>query len=765
MGDKEYGALPVPDQASEPVVAFYLTQETDLPTRFQGEYQTVTFPVLSPAGRLVEKPALRVTFPYNKSVKEPAGLLGFGSDTRCHVLLPADVASPVHCRVYAQLNSGPRTWLVEDSSAQGTQIQDDDTSDDGSGKVVHGRRQAAQGLPSLTVGPYRFKFRLPISNEEIRRREEWFSLNKPVPVTSSMLDRQLGGLRSSWHRLERVGEGGNAKVYKYMERNTALLIAVKEEETSDVKHKEQVLKEVSFMKRLRHVSCSSCLLRVFTDYVKPYLVDFLFDDSDNKPMPMIFTAMPLYSGHLQSILPLSSTRIMERIMLQIAEGLRFMHSNQILHRDLKTENILVASPESIKIADYGWAASLEDTNSLYGMCGTMSFCAPEAYMTNEIHTAAIDVYSLGAVFYSILDHTKVKQGWVVRIFRGRRELFNTTFENASKNPPCQFPGLVQSMLDPNPKGRCSLDESIEVLKAQNHNWAKKLLLMPMATETHLAAAQIGAQKTTNPTVLQQTPFGRNGNKPGAPRPNHFAQVRWREERQKLHQAPVKYDPKNRGPIREGQEPAKPTRQALPIQKPRSKPAHDQGVNFSAGLPSYEEATGQNPFAPLARKEGLDKKLSQLRRQVKEPRLSRHPAFRSRNQAVNLHRANDAGIHRRHEPPARQAWRNKQFAELQRGAHGAAKGAYDTAKGTFIFSRALLCLACDGLLTGGDRVFKMFKDNPAARQALDHAAVQMPTADIKLMASVQRQARRTQRSVRMCTDEEMLDRQLMLSRKR
>ena len=257
MGDKKYGASPVLDQASEPVVAFYLTQETDLPTRFQGEYQIVTLQVLCPAGRPVEKPALRVTFPNNQSVSEPAGLLGFGSDVRCHVLLPPHVASPVHCRVYAQLNSGPRAWLVDDSSAQGTQIQDDDTSGDGSGKVVHGCRQAAQGLRSLTVGPYRFQIRLPISNEEIRRREDWFSFNKPVPVTSSMLARQLDGLQWSWHRLERVGEGGNAKVYKYMERNTALLVAVKEEEATSDEHKAQVLKEVNFMKRLRHVSYSS----------------------------------------------------------------------------------------------------------------------------------------------------------------------------------------------------------------------------------------------------------------------------------------------------------------------------------------------------------------------------------------------------------------------------------------------------------------------------------------------------------------------------
>lgn len=771
MNDKKYGALPFPDQASEPVVAFYLTQETNLPVEFLDEYQKVTIELPCSSGRRVEKPALRVTFSNAQSVEQPVGLLGFGSDFRCHVRLPADVASPVHCKVYAQLNSGPEVWVVDDSSAQGTRIQDDENLRNNLSTVLHGRRQAVQGLRSLTIGPYKFQIRPPIDNTEIRRRENWFRLNKPIPVTLTMLTRQLGGTRWDWARMELVGEGGNAKVHRYMEKSTALFVAVKEEKVSDSEHKAVVLKEINFMKTLQHVGrCDG--LRMFANSVKPFLVDLLFEETDNKPLPTIFTAMPLYLGHLISILPLPDMPTTERIMLQIAEGLRFMHSNLVLHRDLKPENILVVTSEHIKIADYGWAASLKDTNSLRGVCGTVSYCAPEVLWTNEIHTSAIDVYSLGAVYYAILDLEKVDRGWVVRLFRGKNAIFNTTFENAGRSPPHHFPGLVQTMLDPNRKGRCSLDETIEILKAQKYDWTKQAPLKPMAEGTHLAAGCFGVQKTINTPRLQQIPFGKAKPKVNPPKPAPFTQDQRPEKHQNLHQAPVKQDLKYGRPIWKRQEAATPTPQVPPMQKPRSQPAHVQGVNFNAGLPSYEEATGQNPFAPLVRQGDKNKLLSHLRRQVKEPRLSRHPAFRSRNLAVNLHRANDAGVHRRHEPPARQAWRNKQLAELQRGAYGAAKGAYgaakgtfDTAKGTFIFSRALLCLACDGLLTGGDRVFKIFKDNPAARQALDHAAVQMPTADIKLMASVQRQARRTQRSVRMCTDEEMLDRQLMLSRKR
>ena len=255
MNDKHDGDLTVRDQASEPVVACYLIQETDLPAKFQGEFQIVTSKILNSSGRAVEKPALRVTFPHDQPIEEPVGLLGFGSDLRCHVLLPAAIVSPVHCKVYAQLNSGPQFWLVEDSSAQGTGVEDDDTSSGSPNKIVHGRRQAAQGLRTLTFGPYRFQIRQPTSNVETRRRDDWYKLHKPIPVTWPMLARQLGSVQCNWLRREQVGEGGNAEVYKYMETNTALLIAIKEEEIMNSRQRALVLKEIELMKTLRHVSC------------------------------------------------------------------------------------------------------------------------------------------------------------------------------------------------------------------------------------------------------------------------------------------------------------------------------------------------------------------------------------------------------------------------------------------------------------------------------------------------------------------------------
>lgn len=252
--NKQGGVLSVPDQASEPIVAFYLTQETDLPVKFQGEYQVVTIKIPGSSGQPVQKPALRVTFAHDQSIEELVGLVGFGSDPRCQVLLPTNVVRSVHCRVYAQLNSGPQVWLVDDSSTQGTQVKDDETSHDKLTKNVHGRRQASQGLHTIRIGPYLFRIRAPVSNTEVRRREDWFRLNKPIPVTRKMLDRQLDGLAYDWLRMDRVGKGGNGVVYRYMEKRTALYVAIKEEKLEHPGLQLKVRKEVNYMETLCHVS-------------------------------------------------------------------------------------------------------------------------------------------------------------------------------------------------------------------------------------------------------------------------------------------------------------------------------------------------------------------------------------------------------------------------------------------------------------------------------------------------------------------------------
>lgn len=74
-----------------------------------------------------------------------------------------------------------------------------------------------------------------------------------------MLTRQAGGLQYEWLQIGGLGKGGFGEVYKCIETNTALLIAVKEVNATSEERKKMVMKEINFMRTLRHVSF--CLLQ------------------------------------------------------------------------------------------------------------------------------------------------------------------------------------------------------------------------------------------------------------------------------------------------------------------------------------------------------------------------------------------------------------------------------------------------------------------------------------------------------------------------
>lgn len=243
-----------PDDLSDALVALYLTEETGLPCNAK-EYEISLFKAPDSAGTFVERRALRVTFEKNTSIKQQRHLLTFGSDDQCcNVILVATEASPVHCKVYAQLNSGPNVWVIEDSSSDGTEYIDIDALRSGIPKKVVGRRIAAYGLRHIRIGRNIFSLWLPSDDHETSLRERWFQDLDPMLVTQNLLREQLRGAAEDYCAICPIGHGGMGDVFKYMELTTGLMIAVKEEEVKKEEADKRIQKEIAYMQSLRHVS-------------------------------------------------------------------------------------------------------------------------------------------------------------------------------------------------------------------------------------------------------------------------------------------------------------------------------------------------------------------------------------------------------------------------------------------------------------------------------------------------------------------------------
>ena len=177
--------------------------------------------------------------------------------------------------------------------------------------------------------------------------------------------------------------------------------------------------------------------------------------------------MPLYQGSLLDMMPITNETVLKQVMMQVMTGVLFMHQKSVLHRDIKPDNILVArkTPIHAVLADLGWAASLDNKYALRRPCGTVGFNAPEIPeegASNTLQTAAIDVFSLGATFFFMIEPDQY-----------RDETFVAALANRSSRPPRIYAGLVLSMMAPYPQDRPSLETCLEVVNNKMYTWTKE----------------------------------------------------------------------------------------------------------------------------------------------------------------------------------------------------------------------------------------------------------------------------------------------------
>ncbi|CAB3410857.1 unnamed protein product [Caenorhabditis bovis] len=87
---------------------------------------------------------------------------------------------------------------------------------------------------------------------------------------------------------------------------------------------------------------------------------------------------------------------------EIGEGMHYLHSNKVIHRDLKTPNILLSAENVIKICDFGTSQyQNKDDYTAMSICGTVNWMAPEIYK-KEPCNEKVDVYSFGVVLWEML---------------------------------------------------------------------------------------------------------------------------------------------------------------------------------------------------------------------------------------------------------------------------------------------------------------------------------------------------------------------------
>ena len=331
---------------------------------------------------------------------------------------------------------------------------------------------------------------------------------------------------SQYNILSKLGEGTFGEVYKAVSRQTTRTVALKK----ILMHHEKegfpitALREIKLLKLLSHPNILK-LEEVAVERKK----------EDGPRRAILYMVTPYMDHDLSGLLENPAVRFSEPqikcYMLQLLQGLQFLHASKILHRDMKAANLLINNHGILQIADFGLARPYDDpvpesgrgggeaTRDYTTMVVTRWYRPPELLLQLRRYTTAVDLWGVGCVFGEMFKGKPILMG--SSDLDQAQKIFTLVGSPTEENMPGwrDLPGCEGvRTFDPKPsslhqafreQGSSAISLLSELLKL---DWRKRINAMDAIKHPYFSNPPLPAQPGDLPHFEESHEFDRRKNR-------------------------------------------------------------------------------------------------------------------------------------------------------------------------------------------------------------------------------------------------------------